>query len=146
MIDLIRKYDWSKGKKEIWWNCNNNIDSGNIERWRTDIQFWRKEESQNERNLGGKENIVSTTKCTSLIELEIDEEHNYHLRHWGAKKTLEQKEGDTCKQLDQERSETKSAIDKNGRETYLRGLLLNAVCNMDYVLLLERLREALSKS
>ncbi len=115
-------------------------------RWRKDIQFWRKEESQNERNLGGKENIVSTTKCTSLIELETAEEHNYPLTHWGAKKTLEQKEGDTCKQLDQERSETKSAIDENSRETYLGRLLLNVVRNMDYILLLERLRKALSKS
>jgi hypothetical protein len=34
---------------------------------------------------------------------------------------------ETCKQLDQERSETKSAID----ETYLGRLLLNAVHNMD---------------
>ncbi len=115
-------------------------------RWRKDIQFWRKEESQNERNLGGKENIVSTTKCTSLIELEIDEEHNYPLRHWGAKKTLERKEGDTCKQLDQERSETKSAIDENGCETFLGRLLLNAVHDPYYILLLERLRKALSKS
>jgi hypothetical protein len=83
---------------------------------------------------------VSTTKCTSLIEFEIDEEHNYPLRHWEAKKTLERKEGDTRKQLDQERSETKSAIDENGRETFLGRLLLNVVRNMDYVLLLETKR------
>jgi hypothetical protein len=51
-----------------------------------------------------------------------------------------------CKQLDQETSETKSAINENVRETYLGRLLLNAVRNMDYILLLERLREALSKS
>jgi hypothetical protein len=38
---------------------------------------------------------------------------------------------ETCKQLDQERSETKSAIDENGHETYLGRLLLNAVHNMD---------------